>query len=452
VTATESQSNLETIERARRVTAAEEYDIGIRFPSVFASGQGSWMVDVEGNRLLDVTACSGSLLLGNQHPQIVAAVTNCLRQSGVVFASTLTPQRIELAERLCARYPAGEKAVFCKTGSEGTTTAVRLARAATDRDLILTSGYHGWHDWQLACPEMGFDPQTRVANFGYNETALTRLLNEFADRTAAVIVTPEPAWFDPGYFRRLSELCARHGVLFILDEVITGLRWGARGLNGTGGVPADLVVVSKGLTNGHAMSSVLGRRDLIDAYDKAGIAGTYTREVVPMVAALAVLDLIGDGTVHEHCEQMGQQLQDGMREVLAAAGVAAHVTGPPMMFDVILESDELSREIYQAAYEHGAYFDEDGTHMVTAAFGEPEVSHALAAFEKGVRRVAQSRDIEAGPLPEARLRQFAFEAFGGAMTDDPDVIAQIEETVRQVGEGLAAAGPAGAPGLKGLAP
>src|SRR6266849_5361424 len=143
-------SNLETIERARRVTAAETFDIGTRFPSVFVSAEGSWMRDVEGNRILDVTAASGALLLGNQHPGVVQAVTDCIRDNGVVLASTLTPQRIELAERLCERYPAGEKAVFCKSGSEVTTTAIRLARAATGRDLILTSGYHGWHDWQLS--------------------------------------------------------------------------------------------------------------------------------------------------------------------------------------------------------------------------------------------------------------------------------------------------------------
>jgi len=434
MTASVGQSNSEAIARARRVTAAEDYDIAARFPSVFASGDGAWNVDVEGNRILDVTSASGAVLLGNQHPYILDAVTNCLRHSGVAFASTLTPQRIELAERLCEWYPAGEKAVFCKTGSEGTTTAIRLARAATGRDLIFTSGYHGWHDWQLACPEMGFDPQTRVANFGYNETALGRFLDEFADQTAGVIVTPEPGWFDVDYFRRLSALCARREVLFILDEVLTGLRFGPHGLNGTGGVPADLIVVSKGLTNGHAMSSVLGRREVIDAYDKAGIAGTYTREVVPMAAALAVLDLIGDGSVHEHCERVGRQLMDGMREVLAAAGVAARVSGSSMLFDVVLESDELSFDIYRAAYDYGAYFDEDGSHMISAAFGDAEVDHALTAFEKGVRRVAETRQIASGELSEARLRQFALDAFGGLLTDDPAVLEQIEQTVRQVGE------------------
>lgn len=434
MTSSAGQSNLETIERARRVTAAENYDIGTRFPSVFVSAQGSWMTDVEGKRILDVTAASGALLLGNQHPRVVEAVTDCVRNNGAVFASTLTPQRIELAERLCERYPAGEKAVFCRTGSEATTAAMRLARAATGRDLFLTSGYHGWHDWQTSYLNMGFDPRTRVANFGYNETALRRLLDEFGDEIAGVYVTPEPAWFDVDYFRRMSALCAERGVLFLVDEVITGVRWGARGLNGTGGVPADIITVSKGLSNGHALAAVLGRRDLIDAYDKAGIAGTYTREVPPMAAALAVLDVIEDGSVHEHCEKMGQLLQDGMRDVLAAVGIPAHVTGPPMMFDVVVASDALSWDIYRAAYDYGAYFEDSGTHMVTAAFGEAEVEHALTAFEKGARRVAATTGHEPGELPETRRLQFALEAFGGSLRDTDEVAARLEQTVQRIAE------------------
>jgi glutamate-1-semialdehyde 2,1-aminomutase len=429
-----AQNNLDMIERARRVTAAEDYDIGTRFPSVFVSAQGSWMTDVEGKRVLDVTAASGSLLLGNQHPKVVEAVSRCVSEHGAVFASTLTPQRIELAERLIDRYPAGEKAVFCKTGSEATTTAIRLARAATDRDLILTSGYHGWHDWQLSYLNMGFAPRTRVVNFGYNETALARLLEEFSDDIAGVFVTPEPAWFDEAYYQRLSDLCARHGVLFIIDEVITALRWGPRGLNGTGGVPADMLTVSKGLGNGHAISSVLGKREVIDAYDKAGIAGTYTREVPPMAAALAVLDVIEDGSVHEQCERMGQLLQDGMRQILEDVGIPAYLTGPPMMFDTVVESESLSWDIYRAAYDYGAYFEDSGTHMVTAAYGEAEVQHALNAFEQGARQVKKSMEISGEPLPEARKLEFALEAFGGSLYDEPAVLERIEETVRKVAE------------------
>jgi glutamate-1-semialdehyde aminotransferase len=434
MTSTSGRGNLETIERARRVTAAEIFDIGTRFPSVFVSADGSWMRDVEGNRILDVTAASGSLLLGNRHPQVVQAVTDCIRDNGVVLASTLTPQRIELAERLRDRYPAAEKTVFCKTGSEATTTAIRLARAASGRDLIVTAGYHGWHDWQLSYLSIGFDPAARVACFGYNETALERLLAEFADQIAGVFVTPEPAWFDVAYFRRLSDMCARHNVLFMIDEVITGLRWGPRGLNGTGGVPADVITLSKGMANGHSLSAVLGRRDVIDAYDKAGIAGTYVREFPPMAAALAVLDVIEDGSVHEHCEKMGQALKDGMREVLASVGIPAYVTGPNMMFDIVVGSDALSWDIYRAAYDYGAYFEDSGTQMVTAAFGEAEVDHALSAFEKGARRIAATTSHEAGELSEERKRQFAAEAFGGALADTDEVLQRIERTAADIAE------------------
>lgn len=432
MTGARPQTNQELLARARRFTAAEQYDISSRYPAVIESAEGSWLRDVEGNRILDATGASGSVLLGNQHPAVVEAVVTCVRDYGVMFPSTLTPHRVELAERLVERYPAAEKAVFCKTGSESTTTAIRLARAATGRDLVLTSGYHGWHDWHLSYVNMGFDRHTRVINFGYNETALKRLLAEFADEVACVFVTPEPAWFGVDYYQRLSELCREHGVLYALDEVITGLRWGPRGVNGTGGVPADLITVSKGLANGHAIATVMGRTDIIDSYDDAGICGTYTREVVPMAAALAVLDVIADGTVHEHTERMGGKLRDGMGAILADAGVPAHVAGPPMMFDVVLESDELARDIFHAAFEHGMYFDDSGTQMITAAWGEAEVDHALTAFEKAVKGVLASRQDQPGAVTDERRRQFAAEAFGGELVDNEPLNAKIEETVAAV--------------------
>lgn len=427
-------NNDELIDRARRVTAAEVYDIGTRFPAVFESADGSWMRDVEGNRVLDVTAASGALLLGNRHPKVVEAITTYIRDYGTMFASTLSLPRIELAERLCERYPAAEKVVFTKTGSEATTTAIRLARAASDRDIIVTSGYHGWHDWHQTFLNIGFDRGTKVACFGYNETALERLLGEFSDRIAGVVVTPEPAWFDADYYRRLSATCARHGVLFILDEVITSLRYGPNGLNGTGEVPADILTMSKGMANGHSLAAIMGKREVMDCYDKAGIAGTYTREVPPMAAALATMDVIADGSVHERCERMGRTLRDGMRDILKSVGIPAFVGGPPMMFDVVVPSEALSWDLYRAAFDYGAYFEDSGTQMITAAFGDAEVDHALTAFEKGARKVAATTDIDPGDLGEARRHEFAAEAFGGALTDAPEVVARVDAMVRDIAE------------------
>ncbi|WP_424186896.1 aminotransferase class III-fold pyridoxal phosphate-dependent enzyme [Actinokineospora sp. G85] len=447
MTGTLAKGNLDTLAHARRVTAAEQYDIASRYPVVIEAAEGSWMRDVEGNRILDATAASGALLLGNRHPAVVEAVVDCVRENGTVFATTLTPHRVRLADKLIERYPV-EKAVFCKTGSEATSTAIRLARAATDRELVLTSGYHGWHDWQLAYLNMGFEPRTRVVNFGYNETALARLLEEFADDIACVFVTPEPAWFDVDYYQRLSKLCADHGVLFALDEVITGFRWGAKGLAGTHGVPVDLMTISKGLGNGHSISSVLGKADVINAYDKAGICGTYTREVVPMAAALAVLDTMADGSVYERTAEVGTRLRTGMADILAAAGVPALVAGPPMLFDVVLDSDELTRDIFRAAFDNGVYFDDGGTQMITAAWGDDEVDFALGAFDKAVATVLAAGEHRPTEVTETRRLQFATEAFGGALVDDAALLAKIDETVaaiaaRERGEVGAAPKPCG---------
>lgn len=431
---TSQPTNLETIERARKVTAAENYDIGTRFPSVFTRATGSWMEDVEGRRILDVTAASGALLLGNRHPKVVESITKCIAEHGTVFASTISLPRIELAEKLVERYPAAEKAVFSKTGSEATTAAIRLARAASGRDIIVTSGYHGWHDWHLSFLNVGFDAGNRIACFGYNEDVLRTYLTEFGSEIAAVIVTPEPAWFSEEYYRRLSALCRQYGVLFIIDEVITGFRWGHHGLNGTGNVPADAITMSKGLGNGHSISSVLGKREIIDAYDKAGVAGTYTREVPPMAAALAVLEVTEDGSAHEHAERMGTMLRDGMREILRSIGIPAHVAGPPMMFDTVVGSEALSWDIYRAAYDFGAYFEDSGTHMVTTAFTESDVDFALTAFEKGARKVAETRTFDDDELSQSRLDQFGAEAFGGVRVADDQVRARLAETVQAVAD------------------
>jgi glutamate-1-semialdehyde 2,1-aminomutase len=426
-------TNGSLIARARRATAAERYDIGTRFSSVIARAEGPWLFDVEGNRLVDLTAASGTILLGHRHPAVVEAVTRQLRDHGTMFASTLSVPRIELAERLSDRYPCAEKVVFARTGSEGTEMAVRLARAATGRELILTSGYHGWHDWQVSSnDDFGFNPATGVANFGYNEKALERMLEQFADQIAGVLISPELLYFDYEFYRRMSATCARHGVLFMMDEVYTGMRCGSHGVHGSGQVPADLVVMSKGLANGHALAAVMGRRDIIDCYDIAGIQGTYTREVPPMVAALTVLTEIADGSVHEQCDKMGTELMDGMRGILSSVGIPAWVGGPPMMFDVVLSSEDLSWAIYEAAHDYGAYFEDSGTQLVTAAFDQVALDQALTAFDKGVRRVVPTLEEQPADLDEDRRIDLAEELFGGHLRDDERTRELIETMASQV--------------------
>lgn len=424
--------NHELIERALRVTAAKKYDVEERYPSVISRGTGAWLHDVEGNRYLDLTASSATVIVGHRHPAVVEAVTACIRDHGTGFDSTLSLPRIQLAERLCDRYPCAEKVVFHKTGSEGLSAAARLARAATGRELILSSGFHGWHDWQLASEPLGYVHPLGLAGFGYNEQALTRMLDAFGDEVAAVIVTPELLYFDLDYYRRMAATCASHNVLFMLDEVYTGLRAGPRGTHGQD-VPADLVVISKGLANGHALCAVMGRRDIIDAYDAAGVQGTYNREIPPMAAALATLDILDQPGVYDHAERMGRLLMDGIRDILATENIPAFVDGPPLMFDVVLPTDALSADIYRAGHQHGVFFEDSGTQLVTTAFDEAAVGYALTAFSKAVREViGQHPDTVGGEFTEQRRLDFAEEAFYGFLRDDERTRDLIDTTISEV--------------------
>lgn len=420
------------IERARRSTAAGAFDIGSRFPSVFERGEGAWLYDVEGNRVLDVTAGDWTLVMGHRHPVVTAAFVDEASRNGNIFASTLTRPRIELAELLISRYPCAEKVVFGATGSEGNEMAVRLARAATGRELVLSSGYHGWHEWQLASETLNYNPATGVVGFGYNLEILERMLDAFAEDVAAVLVTPEILYFGIEWHRRMSALCRARGVLFMLDEVSTGFRYGPLGVHGSGDVPADVVVISKGLANGHPIAAVMGPAGVIDAYDTARLEGTYPRSTPPMAAAIASLGLYADGSVHEHCNRIGTLLMRGMREILSCAGVPAWVDGPPMCFDVILESQDLGYEIYEAAHGCGAYFEPSGTQLVTAAWDEGAVKHALDAFGEGVRRVVTSREFESSELSEKRKLDAAEELCGAVVRDDEDTRALVEQTIEQV--------------------
>ncbi len=424
-------NNHELIERALRVTAIKDYDVEARYPSVIARAEGAWMWDLEGNRFLDLTGADAAVILGYRHPLVVEAITRCIREFGTGFASTVSVPRVVLAERLCERYPGVEKVVFHKTGSEGTSMAIRLARAATGRELVLSSGYHGWHEWQLAGEPFGYVQTLGVVGFGYNEHALTRMLDTFGDEVAAVIVSPELLYFDLDFYRRMAATCAAHDVPFILDEVYTGLRAGPRGAHGLG-VPADLIVLSKGLANGHSLCAVMGRSDLIDAYDTARIQGTYTREIPPMAAALATLDILDEPGLYQHTEQLARQLMTGIRDILTDAGIGHLVDGPPLMFDVVLPTDQLAADLYRTAYHHGVYFEDSGTQLVTTAFDHTAIDHALTAFHKALHTVLPHHPHTPDTLTEQRRLDFAQTAFEGQLRNDDHTHHLINTTINHI--------------------
>ncbi|MGM4954064.1 aminotransferase class III-fold pyridoxal phosphate-dependent enzyme [Bradyrhizobium barranii] len=410
VAATDAQNT--ALRRALRITASEKWDLNRRFPVVMSRASGAHVWDVNGKQYVDFTSCSGAAPLGAGYEPVLAHVTTEMRRTGGILPGPLSVHRVEVAERLAEIFPVAQRSVFFRTGSCATTAAVRLARAHTGVNLVLTSGYHGWHDWHLQDrPAMGLpgrDPDT--VEFRYDLDLLEKLAN--VQRVAAVIITPEVNFFPAEYHRRLQTLVHQHGALLILDEVMTGFRYALGGYHTAVGLTPDLITLSKGLANGMALSAVAGRADVINATEKTYLGNTYQREVTPFAAALSTLDALRDGTALARMRQVGEQLIRGLNEVFVGQQVEAWAFAWPTMFDVMFADAELGHAFFQEMWSRGFLMQYGGRFMPSAALSDADVRGAIEAAGHALpAALARVDRIGGDPDPMAAAVRFAGDHF-----------------------------------------
>lgn len=318
------------------------------------SANGSTITDADGRRYVDYHAAFGPLLLGHNDPDVNRAFTEAVRKLDLAGVA-VSPPEVELAEKLVQLVPSFEKVILTVTGSEATSHAVRLARTATGRKLILKfqGCYHGWSD-SLAMNVMSpmeklgdKDPlsagildevlaSTLVVPFNDLE-AVERELAARPDQVAAVIIEPiahnvGAILPEDGFLVGLRDLCSRHGTVLIFDEVITGFRHGLGGYQAIAGVVPDLTVMGKAIANGYPISVVGGRSDLMDHFStspggQAFVAGTFNGHPAIAAAALATIDKLEREPVHEHIFRLGERMRKGLREVFAHLEIPAVVAG-----------------------------------------------------------------------------------------------------------------------------
>jgi glutamate-1-semialdehyde 2,1-aminomutase len=347
-------------------------------PLAIESASGSTLVDVDGNSYIDYVCGFGPILLGHRTPEVIAAVEEQLGH-GVLFGAQ-HPGEVELAERIIEHVPSAQMVALSNTGSEAIQAALRFARAATGRRLIVKfeGHYHGWIDPLFASgpgvpplagsgtePESGSGPdsgsaptadpgtspgpspgpgwggpvhtvaglappaETLVCRWNDVE-ALTALLAERGKDTAAVIMEPLTCNFGnyeplPGYLAEVRKLCDAHGVVLIFDEVITGFRLGLGGAQKRYGVTPDLTVLAKAIASGFPLSAVGGRADVMSVAHGDGPVrhiGTYNGNAVCVAAANATLSLLeaGGTELYERLDAISARLADGLNELGAELG------------------------------------------------------------------------------------------------------------------------------------
>lgn len=363
------------------------------YPIYMERGKGAYLFDVDGNRYVDLVLGLGPIILGHDHPAVVAAVQEQVAR-GSLFA-TCTPLEIDVAERICAMVPTLELVRFTNSGTESTMHAMRLARGFTGRPNILKfeGHFHGNHDQVLLNINPPFRASgeqitafpvgrgipaahysTMVIGAWNDIDAAASVIEKHRDDLAAVILEPIMAnkGFippEPGYLEALREITARHGVLLIFDEVVTGFRLRPGGAQQLFGIDADLATYAKAMANGATIGAFGGRADimrLLGTYEVRH-AGTYNGGLVPLASARATLDKLAanGGAAYDTLDQLGHQLRTGLREVIARHGLSAIVQGTGSMMQLYFTPRERIRDYQDTRDLDGGRYRRFATEMIS---------------------------------------------------------------------------------------
>lgn len=299
-------------------------------PRFINGGFGATVWDDKGNDWLDWGMGLRSVILGHAYPEVVNAAIRALGCG----ANHTRPTYLEgeLAERLCSLIPAGQNggmAKMGKNGSDATTAAVRLARAATGRSKILVcdGSFHASDDWWLSTQPLRagtFEQGTRV--FPYNDRAT--LINALPSREyAAVIMEPMAfEWPNPDYLEEVRDWCRAYGTVLIFDEVISGFRFGLGGAQAYFGVTPDLACFGKGIANGFAVSALVGSRALMETPGVHLLSSTHGGDTHDLAAAIATIEVLEREDVPAHLARIGTLLQVGLQN--AGYDVRGHPASP----------------------------------------------------------------------------------------------------------------------------
>jgi glutamate-1-semialdehyde aminotransferase len=362
-------------------------------PLYIQSAQGSRVRDVDGNEFIDYSMALAVINLGYANPEVNAAAKRGIDE-GLIYTLSC-PEEAELARKIVDVIPCAEMVRFFKNGSDSCEGAVKLSRALTGKQKVVTvGGYHGFHDWYVASTprNVGILPvlSEYVIAHAYNDLdAIRKTITERSGEIAALIMEPlvtvEP---HPGFLQAIRELTAQHDVVLVFDEMKTGFRLSVGGAQEYFGVLPDIAVFGKGIANGFPISALAGSKRLMKGFENENcfMSGSYATEKASILAALKTIEILERGEAIPHIWRAGAALKDGIQQLVTKHGLghAINVVGlAPMQHMVFSDAAGATAAAMRAYLQQecaklGVLFA--GYHHPSFAHTDADIAATLGAY------------------------------------------------------------------------
>jgi glutamate-1-semialdehyde 2,1-aminomutase len=387
------------------------------WPSYYNKAKGCKVWDLDGNKYKDFSYMGiGANILGYADEDINNAVKNTIDNGNMCTLNA--PEEVELAEKLCEIHPWADMVRYAKTGGESATIAVRIARAATKKDIVLFCGYHGWHDWYLASNlgsdrnleghllaglnPLGVPKGLKDTSFPFtynNKKEFDDLILSYDGKIATVIMEPlRNTYPDNGFLEHIRKVTKEKNIVLIFDEISAGFRLCLGGSHLKLNVNPDIALFGKALSNGYPMAAIIGTREIMEAAQDSFISSTFWSERVGLVASLKTIEKYKALELEKILAVNGAMVQDGWRDLAFKHGLDITIMGikPLSYFSFnYAKEKEIKTLFIQEMLEFG--FLSTTGYYASYAHKESDIDEYLKAIDEVfflIKNILKGGDIE----------------------------------------------------------
>ncbi len=397
------------------------------FPLYIEHADGPYKYDVDGNRVIDYVMGNGSLLMGHNPPAVTAAVTEAAARGTHLGGATV--HEVRYAEAVKRLIPSLDQVRFTSAGTESTLLAMRLARAHTGKSKIVKffEHFHGWHDY--GTPDSGQStggvPQAVLDTIivaPVDVAAVDRILSEDDDVAGVIIESNGAHWGtvplqNPQFLQDLRDVTRRHGVVFIMDEVVTGFRLSPGGAQVRWDLDPDITTLAKIVAGGQPGAAIGGREEIMqvmamrddpewDETRRVAQGGTYNAQPVTAAAGIATLEAVATEGVNARADAMAERLKDGLNTAFIQNEVTGHAHGIASIVHVNVGADcecdrglctmthkeiydsmtvDVTRALRRANLVNGVDLMGGRGYIVSSAHDEEVIDQTVEAFSQSLK-------------------------------------------------------------------